>query len=134
MTKSEMMSRVKSKDTKIEVLLRKELWRKGYRYRKNVRAVFGTPDIVFKGKKIAIFCDSEFWHGKDYMNGKTPSSNVDFWIEKFKRNIKRDELVNKTLHEQGWLVLRFWEKDIKKRLDLVIVEIEKYLHCRILKI
>ncbi len=108
------MQRVKNKDSKIELLLRKELWRRGLRYRKNVSGIYGHPDIAFLGKKIAVFCDSEFWHGYDWENRKDDfKSNRDFWIAKIKRNIERDEEVNKHLREEGWTVLRFWGKEIK---------------------
>jgi len=126
LTRSEIMSRVKSKDTIIEVLLRKALWKKGLRYRKNDHSVFGSPDIVFKGKKIAIFCDSEFWHGKLYEKGKIPTNNQEYWIKKFKKNIARDIEVNKQLNASGWTVLRFWETDIKKDLDSIVQTIIRY--------
>lgn len=109
------MKRVKSKDSEIELLLRKELWNRGLRYQKNVKTIFGKPDIVFKGKKIAVFCDSEFWHGFDWENRKDQiKSRRDFWIPKIERNIQRDIEVTEKLTETGWIVLRFWGKDIKK--------------------
>ena len=109
------MKRVKSKDSEIELLLRKELWNRGLRYQKNVKTIFGKPDIVFKGKKIAVFCDSEFWHGFDWENRKDQiKSRRDFWIPKIERNIQRDVEVTEKLTETGWIVLRFWRKDIKK--------------------
>lgn len=124
MDRSENMIRIKSKDTSIEITLRKALWRRGYRYRKNCTDVFGKPDICFKGKKIAIFCDSEFWHGKYYLENKyIPKTNSKFWINKFKKNIKRDEEVNSHLNSEGWTILRFWETDIKKNIDICIDEI-----------
>jgi DNA mismatch endonuclease (patch repair protein) len=90
-SRSENMRRVKSKDTSIEILLRKELWKRGFRYRKNVKDIFGKPDIVFEGKKVAIFADSEFWHGKYLMEGKyIPKTNTEFWIEKIERNTERE--------------------------------------------
>lgn len=109
------MSRVKNKDSAIELALRKELWSRGIRYRKNVTSVFGKPDIVFIGKKIAVFCDSEFWHGYDWENRKNDiKSHQEFWVPKIERTIKRDEEVTQYLQEQGWTVLRFWGKDIKR--------------------
>lgn len=128
LSRSEIMSRVRAKDTKAELLLRKVLWAKGYRYRKNYTKVFGKPDIVFLRKKIAIFCDSEFWHGKYYMEGKRiPKSNKQYWIDKFERNIARDQLVNQRLLEDGWVVLRFWETDILSDVNKCVDEIEKIL-------
>lgn len=108
------MQAVKNKDSKIELLLRKELWSRGLRYRKNSSRVFGHPDIVFIGKRIAVFCDSEFWHGYDWENRKKQfKSNQDFWIPKIERNMQRDLDVTKRLTEEGWIVLRFWGKEIK---------------------
>lgn len=109
------MRQVKNKDSDIEIMLRKELWSRGLRYQKNVNGIIGKPDIVFKGKKVAIFCDSEFWHGYDWENRKKDfKSNKEFWITKIERNIERDEEVNAQLKKIGWKVLRFWGRDIKK--------------------
>ena len=109
------MSRIRSKDTKIEVELRKELWSRGLRYRKNVKNVPGKPDIAFIGKKIAVFCDSEFWHGYDWDHRKDDiKTRREFWIPKIERNMERDREVNQILEEQGWIVLRFWGKQIQK--------------------
>lgn len=109
------MQAVKSKDSKIECLLRQELWNRGLRYRKNVNSVFGHPDIAFIGKKVAVFCDSEFWHGYDWEKRKNDiKSNKEFWISKIERNIARDEEVNTYLTSHGWTVLRFWGKQIQK--------------------
>ena len=114
------MKNIRNKDTKIELLLRKALWKKGYRYRKNFNKIPGNPDIVLTKYKIAIFCDSEFFHGHDWDNLKAQlqrGSNADFWINKISRNIQRDEEVNRELSALGWTVLRFWGKDIKKDLN-----------------
>ena len=109
------MQAVKSKDSKIECLLRQELWNRGIRYRKNVNSVFGHPDIAFIGKKVAVFCDSEFWHGYDWEKRKRDiKSNKEFWISKIERNMARDEEVNDYLTSHGWTVLRFWGKQIQK--------------------
>ena len=82
------MKAIKCKNTKIEVMLRKELWARGVRYRKNVKSIFGTPDIAFIGKKVAVFCDSEFWHGYDWEHKQHEiKSNRDFWIPKIEKNI-----------------------------------------------
>lgn len=120
------MQAIKYKDSEIELTLRKALWAKGYRYRKNVKTVFGKPDIVFRKYKIAIFADSEFWHGKDWETKKHEiKTNKDFWIKKIEGNIHRDQLVNETLASQGWKVLRYWGKDIKNSLEEVVREIEQ---------
>ena len=109
------MRRVKNKDSEIELMLRKELWARGLRYRKNVNRVFGKPDIAFFGKKVAVFCDSEFWHGHNWEERKKDfKSRQEFWIPKIERNIARDIEVNEKLRDQGWVVLRFWGKEIKK--------------------
>lgn len=120
------MQRVKSKDSEIEKILRNALWNKGYRYRKNVKDVFGHPDIVFKSKKVAIFCDSEFWHGYDWERKKNEiKTRQDFWISKIERNMQRDKEVNMKLSEEGWTVLRFWGTEIKKQTENCVKEIEK---------
>lgn len=109
------MQAVRNKDSAIELMLRKELWSRGIRYRKNVKTVFGHPDIAFIRKKVAVFCDSEFWHGYDWEHKNTEiKSNRDFWIPKIERNIERDKEVNKHLEEQGWTVIRFWGNEIKR--------------------
>lgn len=120
------MQRVKSKDSEIEKIMRNALWNKGYRYRKNVKDVFGHPDIVFKSKKVAIFCDSEFWHGYDWERKKNEiKTRQDFWIPKIERNMQRDKEVNMKLSEEGWTVLRFWGTEIKKQTENCVKEIEK---------
>ncbi len=130
-TRSYNMSRIRSKDTKIEILIAKELWGKGFRYRKNDQSVPGKPDFTFKKIKLAIFCDSEFWHGKDWdIQQKRIGTNKDFWVKKIQNNINRDRIINEKLTNKGWIVLRFWETDIKKNLDdciLTITEIINYL-------
>lgn len=130
LSRSEIMSRVKGKDTSIEIKLRKELWKRGFRYRKNCKDIFGKPDICFKTKKVAIFCDSEFWHGKYYLEGKgVPKTNSEYWMEKFNKNINRDVVVTKQLQDDGWTVLRFWENDINKDLDFCIGKIINILQA-----
>lgn len=120
------MKQVKNKNSKIEVLLRKELWKRGLRYQKNAKTIIGKPDIVFKGKKVAVFCDSEFWHGFNWKERKNDiKSNRDFWIPKIERNIQRDMEVNEKLKEQGWTVLRFWGREIKTNLNACADIIEK---------
>lgn len=109
------MQQVKNKDSDIELILRKELWSRGIRYRKNVRRITGNPDIVFIGLRIAVFCDSEFWHGYEWEKRKEDfKSNREFWIPKIERNMERDKEVNQLLTDDGWTVLRFWGKEIKK--------------------
>jgi DNA mismatch endonuclease, patch repair protein len=114
-----IMSHVHSKDTQPEVVLRKALWHLGVRYRKNYKKLPGSPDIVLTKYHIAIFVDGDFWHGKGHFAhpGEQIKCNKEFWRKKLKRNIERDKDVNAELSEMGWLVLRFWESDVKKRLD-----------------
>ena len=124
------MQAVKSKDTTIELLLRKELWSRGIRYRKNAKNIVGKPDIAFIKKKVAVFCDSEFWHGFDWEHRKSDiKSNHDFWIPKIEKNIARDKEVNAALEADGWLVLRFWgrkiKKDVKACADLIVTALEE---------
>lgn len=122
------MQAIKNKDSKIEVMLRKELWRRGLRYQKNCKKVFGKPDIVFLGKKVAVFCDSEFWHGYDWENKKLEiKSRQDFWIPKIERNMARDTEVTDKLESEGWIVLRFWGNNIKKNLGNCADKIETAL-------
>ena len=112
------MQQVKNKNSKIEVLLRKELWERGLRYRKNVNRIYGKPDIVFIGKKVAVFCDSEFWHGYNWEERKKDfKSHQEFWIPKIERNMQRDKEVTERLQSEGWTVLRFWGNDIKKNVS-----------------
>ncbi len=109
------MKAIRCKDTNIELLLRKELWSRGLRYRKNCKDLPGKPDIVFKGKKIAVFCDSEFWHGYDWDNQKDRiGTRRDYWIPKIERNMERDAEVNTQLSDLGYIVIRFWGREIKK--------------------
>lgn len=120
------MKQVKNKDSKIEIALRKELWRRGLRYRKNVTDIFGKPDLVFKSKKVAVFCDSEFWHGYNWEERKKDfKSHQEFWIPKIERNIQRDIEVTRELQKQGWKVLRFWGNEIKKDVSGCADIIEK---------
>jgi len=126
-----IMRAVKNKDSKIELALRKELHRRGYRYRKNYKKLFGQPDVVFTKEKIAIFCDSEFWHGHDWDNRKFDfKSKQEFWYPKIERNIERDKEVTAYLEAEGYVVLRFWGNKIKDNLDEVICEIEENIHSR----
>lgn len=120
------MKMVKNKDSQIELLLRKELWSRGFRYRKNCKDIFGKPDIVFKKLKIAVFCDSEFWHGYNWEQRKNDfKTNRDFWIPKIQRNIERDKEVTQQLERQGWTVIRFWGREIKRDVKSCADIVEK---------
>lgn len=122
------MSRIKGKDTKIEVLLRKALWKQGIRYRKNVKDLPGRPDIAITRYKIAIFCDSEFFHGKDWDILKPKlmqGANGDYWVPKIERNMERDAEKDAELFALGWTVIHFWGNDIKKNLDECVTAIRE---------
>lgn len=111
------MKQVKNKGSKIEIMLMKELWSRGLRYRKNVNQIYGKPDIVFLGRKVAVFCDSEFWHGYNWDERRHDfRSHQEFWIPKIERNMERDREVTAQLQSEGWTVLRFWGNEIKKNL------------------
>lgn len=125
------MQQVKSKDTAIEMSLRRELWHRGLRYRKNVASVFGKPDLVFCGARVAVFCDSEFWHGYNWKERRHDfKSNKEFWLRKIERNISRDSEVTSKLQEDGWTVLRFWGKDIKQDVKGCADIVEKVVRRR----
>lgn len=130
------MSNIKGQNTKIEVQLRKALWRNGIRYRKNYKKLPGKPDIAITKHKIAVFCDSEFFHGKDWDSlrltlerGKNPS----FWVKKIENNIKHDEQVNSELRFLGWTVLRFWGKEILKNTDTCVKAIQEAMFDSIME-
>ena len=122
------MQHIRSNNTKIEEILRKALWNKGYRYRKNFEDLPGKPDIVITKYKIAIFCDGEFFHGKDWEVLKQRlenSNNSEYWINKISKNMHHDDQVNKELMFMGWTVIRFWGNDIKKNTDECIKVIDE---------
>jgi DNA mismatch endonuclease, patch repair protein len=122
------MQAIRSKGTKDEILLAKSLWHRGHRYRKNDKKVFGKPDLTFKRNKLAVFVDSEYFHGKNWGKEKFRiKTNRDFWWAKIESNIKRDKKVNEELERQGWKVLRFWSKGIRRNLASCINQIEENL-------
>lgn len=122
------MSRIRSRDTKPEVLLRKALWHRGLRYRKNDRTLPGTPDIAILRYHIAVFVDGDFWHARGHQEhpGEQVASNREFWQKKLARNVERDKEANDALTEQGWLVLRFWESDIESDLQQCVAVVCDY--------
>ena len=127
--RSHIMSRIHGKDTRPEVRLRKALWHKGIRYRKNYRVLPGTPDIVLIRQKIAIFVDGDFWHARGHEEhpGEQIKHNRAYWVRHLTRNVEKAKEVNDELTEQGWLVLRFWESDIKRDLPGVVNQISQYI-------
>ncbi|WP_022778306.1 very short patch repair endonuclease [Butyrivibrio sp. AE3009] len=125
---SRTMSKIRGKDTKIELVLRKSLWAKGYRYRKNCKTLPGSPDIAITKYKIAIFCDGEFFHGKEW-NVLRPriekGKNADYWVKKIERNRERDAEKDAELLFQGWTVIHFWGKDILNDTETCIKVVEE---------
>lgn len=126
------MQHIRAMDTKAELLLRKALWHKGIRYRKNYRTVPGSPDIAITKYRIAIFVDGDFWHAHRHEDnpGEQIQTNQSFWRNKLKRNVERDREVNEALLELDWLVLRFWESNILKNVDGCVEEILQYIPKR----
>ena len=112
--RSEIMSRVKSRDSKMEIAFRKELWRRGFRYRKNSGKYFGKPDIVLPKHATVFFIDSCFWHGCK-KHCRLPTTRAKFWKEKIERNKRRDKVVNRHYKKEGWQIIRIWEHDLKKK-------------------
>lgn len=127
--RSNIMKAIRSKNSLIELKLRKALWAKGLRYKIHYKKLVGNPDIVFVSKRIAIFCDSEFWHGYDWKLRKSDiKTNKKFWIEKIERNMQRDQKVNRALKKEGWIVLRFWGNQIQKNTAECVKKTEKIIN------
>lgn len=123
------MSHIRARDTEAERMLRRALWRKGIRYRKNWQRLPGKPDIALTRYRIAVFVDGDFWHGRGHEQdpGSQVATNTEYWRRKIGRNVERDREVNDALLAAGWLVLRFWESDIKRDADGVLNSILAYL-------
>ena len=120
----------KKSGTSPELLLRRTLWRVGCRYRRNCKNLPGNPDLVFVGPRVVIFCDGDFWHGKDWITRRAKlekGHNAPYWVAKIERNIERDEKHTRALMERGWTVLRFWEFDIKNDISAVVAEVMQAL-------
>jgi len=123
-SRSELMKKIRSQDTEPEKILRKELWRLGYRYRLNSSQLPGKPDIVFNKHKLVIFVDGEFWHGYNWKQKKTKiKANRKYWIKKIEGNIRRDIVINNSLQDLGYSVLRFWGFQIKNELTNCLEQI-----------
>lgn len=125
-----IMSAIPSKNTSPELKLRRELFARGYRYRTNYKELTGKPDIVFTRAKIAIFVDGDFWHGHNWAVRGYGSHEEEmkrysqYWQDKINKNIERDRKVDKALQAEGWIVLRFWESDIKNNMEYCLKTIE----------
>ena len=130
-----IMSAIKSKNTVPEIVLGKAMWAEGLRYRKHYN-IFGKPDFAFIKAKIAVFCDGDFWHGNNWrLRGMSSfeeelSTYKPFWSKKIRRNVERAKEVNKELKEKGWLVLRFWESDIRKDVLNCVYHVKLHYHKR----
>ncbi len=123
-----IMSKIKSKNTKAEIKLRKTLFSLGYRYRVNNKTIKGKPDIVFLKKKVIVFIDGDFWHGYNWEERKTKiKTNRDYWIPKIERNIQRDRENNTILASEGWKVLRLWEHEINKDINGCVQRVIKLI-------
>ena len=132
--RSKIMSKIRGKNTKPELLFRKALWAKGVRYRVNSKQLPGKPDISIKKYKLAIFIDGEFWHGYNWDEKRnTIKSNRGFWTPKIERNMQRDKEVNQQLHDLGFTVFRFWETEIKTDLDKCINDVLVFITAGIIR-
>ena len=121
---SKRMGNIRLKRGKAETMIAKRLWHSGYRYRLNYRKLPGSPDIAITRHKVAVFVDGEFWHGQNWEERKPKlKSNREYWIEKIEENIARDKRNNDSLDEQGWTVIRFWEKEVLKDPDECVQKI-----------
>ena len=127
--RSKIMKSIKGSDTGIEVRLRKALWHKGIRYRKNFKVFDCHPDIVITKYKIAVFCDGNFWHGEE-LQKRPIKHNSSYWNEKIRRNVERDLENTIELRDNGWIVLRFWEDDIQKNLPNCVSDVLRYISIR----
>jgi len=121
------MRRIRSKDTSIEKKLRTALWHEGIRYRKNDKSLPGKPDIAITKYRVAVFCDSTFFHGRDFDTKKPVDTNHDYWDKKIRRNMERDREVNEQLAAIGWTVIRFWDSDINKNLSSCIEKVKEVI-------
>lgn len=126
--RSNVMAKIRSKDTKPEWIVRRYLYSRGYRYRKNVKGLPGTPDIVLRKYGIAIFIHGCFWHGHE-VDGHIPHSNVDFWRKKIERNKQRDERNKEALKKMGWKVMTVWECQLKSMVrEKTLLEVEYWIN------
>ncbi len=129
--RSQAMSKIRSKNTKAELLLGKALWHSGIRYRKYCNTLPGKPDLVNKKLKLVIFIDGEFWHGYDWASKKEKiKTNRAFWIPKIERNMQRDAEINEVLQRQGFKIFRFWEKEVKQELGACVKQVLDYVYFR----
>ena len=119
------MQNIRSKDTSIEIRLRKALWHAGIRYRKNYKLLPGKPDIAITKWRIAVFCDSSFWHGRDLESGRVPKTRTEYWTAKIRRTMERDRETDMALRSLGWTVLRFWDDEINGDLEQCVKAVKE---------
>jgi DNA mismatch endonuclease (patch repair protein) len=126
--RSELMSKIRSSDTKPELTLRRKLWGQGFRFSRRISELPGKPDIVLQRQKVAIFIDGEFWHGYRWQEKRRKlKANRSYWIPKIERNIRRDNQNNRILKKAGWKILRFWEHEITEGSPRCITKIKKMI-------
>jgi DNA mismatch endonuclease (patch repair protein) len=123
--RSHVMSRIHGKDTSIELMLRSALHKAGFRFRKNVKGILGTPDIVFHRARLLVFVDGDFWHG--YRFPQWGMSLSEFWQQKIRRNRTRDRRYHVRLRRAGWKVIRIWEHEVHRDIDAAVVRIADLL-------
>lgn len=121
--RSYCMSRVRNRDTDLERSLRSELHRRGFRFRKHVRGLPGTPDIVFPGRRVAVFVDGDFWHG--YRFPQWRDSLSEFWRNKIEKNRRRDQHNHRALRRMGWTVIRVWQHEIRHDMEGCVQKVAK---------
>lgn len=132
--RSKTMAKIRGKNSKPEMLLRKALWAKNIRFRLHRKDLIGRPDLVIEKYKLAVFVDGDFWHGYKW-NTVKPKTNQDFWLPKIERNIQRDQFVNQKLTELGYTVMRFWEHEVKTNLKACVNQVMLFIETsRIIKI
>lgn len=129
--RSDLMKKIKGANTAPEILLRKELWKVGLRYRLNVKKLPGKPDIVFRKHRLVVFIDGEFWHGFNWEEKKKRiKDNRAYWIPKIERNMQRDRENEEKLIELGFTIVRFWEAEIKKDIEGCIGKINAIIQSK----
>ena len=128
--RSQIMARVKSKDTTSELILRRALWKRGLRYRIHISSLPGQPDIVFSGARVAVFVDGAFWHGKK-LSEERFSRMSDYWREKIQKNVERDQAATKALEASGWRVLRYDDRDVGRRAEEIAADVEEAVRSRL---
>lgn len=123
----------RGRSTRPELALRRALWKRGLRYRVNVGALVGKPDVVFAAARVVVFCDGDFWHGRNWRTRRASlqaGSNATYWVRKISRNMARDRVQTQELRALGWFVIRVWETDIHMDIDRVAQKIERVVRAR----